>query len=78
MFYTYGIRLDKVINLSVHDRMLRNKHSKPSKYPPAFGIDLHIDNAEGVALEGQRHNFRTIIIRHDNIQWTEDILNAMD
>jgi hypothetical protein len=78
VFYTYGIRLEKVINLGVHDRMLSNEQSKPSKYPPAFGIDLHVDDAEGVALEGQRFNFRTVIILPDNIHWTDDILNMLD
>ena len=78
MFYTYGIRLDKVINVTLHDRMLSNKQSKPSKYPPAFGIDLHIDDAEGVELEGRRFNFRTMIIHPGNTHWTDDILKVLD
>lgn len=33
MFYTYGIRLDKVINLSVHERILRAIPHLPLGFP---------------------------------------------
>lgn len=77
LFWTYGIRLDKVINGRVHERILRYTPSKPSKYPPAFGIDLHIDDADGVGIEGQQFDFRTVIVRPDNIRWADDILKIL-
>src|SRR5260370_29214451 len=49
----YGIRVGRVINQDVHDRHLRrDRHDyPPSKNPAAFGIDLHVDDSEGVAME---------------------------
>lgn len=76
-FYTYGIRLDKVINWKLHERTLSHEQFKPSKYPPAFGIDLHIDDSKGVGQEGQRFNFRTIIVSQDNVNWKDDILKIL-
>lgn len=76
MFYLYGIRLDKVINQQVHNQFVRLP-AKPSKYPPAFNIDLHIDDSKGVEMEGNRFNFRTIIISEDNTNWASDVLAAI-
>jgi hypothetical protein len=76
MFYLYGIKLDKVINQQVHNQFVRIP-AKPSKYPPAFKIDLHIDDSKGVEIEGQTYNFRTVIVREDNPDWAVDILAAL-
>ena len=76
-FYTYGIKLDKVINQKKHEIMLRELSTKYSKYPPAFNIDIHIDDSKGVEMEGKRFNFRTIIISEDNLHWTDDILRIL-
>ena len=76
-FYTYGIRLDKVINQKNHEAILREQSTLYSKYPPAFNIDIHIDDSKGVEMEGDRFNFRTIIISEDNHKWTEDILRIV-
>lgn len=76
-FYTYGIKLDKVINQQKHEKMVRELHMNSSKYPPAFNIDVHIDDSMGVEMEGIRFNFRTIIISEDNRNWTDDILEKV-
>ena len=76
-FYTYGIRIDKIINQRVHEETMSRLSLNASKYPPAFNIDIHIDDSKGVALEGQRYNFRTIIIDNDDNNWTAYILNQL-
>lgn len=76
MFYLYGIKLDKVINQQVHNQFVRMP-AKPSKYPPAFKIDLHIDDSKGVEMEGGKYNFRTIIVNENNPNWTAEILAAI-
>jgi hypothetical protein len=76
-FYTYGIKLDKVINQKKHEATLRTQSTLYSKYPPAFNIDIHIDDSKGVEIEGNRFNFKTIIISEDNHKWTEDILRII-
>lgn len=77
MFFSYGIQLDKVINQDIHNKVLHNRSPKPSKYPPAFNIDLHIDDSKGVETEGNNYHFRTVIISEDNLTWTNDILQAI-
>jgi hypothetical protein len=32
----------------------------PSKNPRAFGIDLHVDDSEGVKLEGKKYGFKGV------------------
>lgn len=76
-FFTYGIKLDKVINQKEHEATLNDQSSLYSKYPPAFNIDVHIDDSKGVEIEGNRFNFKTIIISEDNLTWTEDILKIL-
>ena len=76
-FYSYGIKLDKVINQKKHETVLKDRSRLYSKYPPAFNIDIHIDDSKGVELEGTRFNYKTIIISEDNLTWTEDVLKIV-
>lgn len=76
----YGIRVDGVINEERHRTQLSGRSfvRLPSKYPPAFGIDLHVDDSQGVLMEGQEHGFRVLIVGPDDIQWTQKILDVVD
>lgn len=74
LFLSYGIWLDKVINKNVHDRVLGKQGMDVSKLPAAFNIDLHVDDSPGVAQEGIRFNFATIIIGEQEVNWTDNIL----
>jgi len=76
-FYSYGIPVDKVINQQLHDLILRENKNRSSKYPPAFGIDLHIDDSPGLQIEGHRYNFRTIIMGENDPGWTITILRDL-
>jgi hypothetical protein len=49
----------------------------PSKYPPAFNIDLHVDDSEGVRMEGDLHGFRVVVVRPDDEDWTQKVLEAV-
>ena len=76
LFWLHGIRLDGVVNQERHDREAR---ARCTKHPPSFGIDLLIDDSEGVRIEGQRHGFQVLVIAPDDVQWTEKVkatLNA--
>ncbi|QJB35971.1 hypothetical protein HF329_00565 [Chitinophaga oryzae] len=77
LFLSYGIRIDKVINKNTHDKILGKRAGSISKYPPAFNIDVHIDDSPGVAMEGEEHGFRTIIIAEEDGEWTETILHQL-
>jgi len=76
-FWTYGVALREVINQSKHDRILGEKRNLYSKYPPAFDIDLHVDDSPGVAIEGRRFNFNTVIVEDDSINWMLTVRQAI-
>jgi hypothetical protein len=76
-FLSYGIPVDKVINQQFHDRELKESKRKCSKFPPAFGIDIHVDDSPGLSIEGERFNFKTIIIDEKDSTWTDKILRTV-
>lgn len=78
-FLLHGVRVDGVINFERHVRDLTGHTFSrlPSKYPPAFGIDLHVDDSVGVRMEGEEHGFRVVVVSPDDPRWTEKILDAV-
>lgn len=78
LFLSYGIRLDRVINKSIHDKVLLNQAGWVSKLPSAFNIDLHIDDSPGVEQEGIQFNFRTIIVEEHDEEWVDNILRRLE
>jgi hypothetical protein len=74
-FAAIGVRLEGVVNQYRHERIV-GRHG-PSKYPPAFGIDLHIDDSEGVAEEGRKHRFRVVVVSPTDNNWAAQVLSAV-
>ncbi len=77
--FFYGIRVIKVINQTAYDKYLRNNPNayRISKNPKSFGIDLHIDDSEGVRLEGERYGFSVVVVSPDDQSWHEKVLNEV-
>lgn len=75
-FGSFGIPILRAINQDEHERVVGRQG--PSKYPPAFGIDLHVDDSEGVAEEGRRHGFRVVVVSPEDPDWAAKILEASD
>lgn len=77
---SYRIRVARVINQDEHDRHARRTaHGRhPSKNPSAFDIDLHVDDSDGVHLEGERHHFRVVVVAPDDAGWAEKVLAAVE
>jgi hypothetical protein len=75
----YGIRVGQVVNQRRHEQVVKLDGFRhwPSKYPPAFGIDLHVDDLEGVGMEGKEHGFRTVIVSPEDPFWAEQVLKAI-
>ncbi|NQD57776.1 hypothetical protein HP546_20795, partial [Pseudomonas sp. CM25] len=48
----------------------------PSKLPSAFDIDLHVDDSEGVRLEGVDHGFRVVVVCPKDENWAQKVLDA--
>ena len=62
------------MNQQRHDREVR---ARCTKHPPSFGIDLLIDDSEGVRIEGERHDFRVLVVAPEDVQWTEKVKEAI-
>jgi hypothetical protein len=77
MFLFYQISVKKIINQRLHNEVLREQRNRTSKYPPAFNIDIHIDDSLGVKIEGERYNFATVIIDENYNAWQETVLEAI-
>jgi hypothetical protein len=79
-FRLLGIRLGGVVNCHRHERVVRapgRSYPACSKYPPAFGIDLLIDDSDGVQEEGNRHGFAVLIVHPSDADWAERIRSAV-
>lgn len=74
LFWLHGISLDGVVNQQRHDRQAQ---ARCTKHPPSFGIDLLIDDSEGVRIEAQRHNFRMLVVSPSDDQWVEKVKAAL-
>jgi hypothetical protein len=70
LFWLHGIPLAGVVNQARHDREVT---VRSTKYPPQFGIDLLLDDSEGVRLEGQRYGFEVLVIDPTDADWTAKV-----
>lgn len=75
-FRSAGIALAGAVNLCEHEQVIGCRG--PSKLPPAFGIDLHVDDSPGVQIEGIEHGFRVVHVAPHERDWTIKVLRAVD
>lgn len=75
----YGIRIDGVVNQERHNAALVHFPAGRdcSKYPPAFAIDLHIDDSIGVCMEGERRGFKVLVVNKNDSDWCQHVLKAV-
>lgn len=75
LFRLHGLELDSITNQDGHEKLIRNIRvkRKPSKIPCWVGSDLHIDNSEGVLMEGRKFHFRVLVVDPLDRDWTEKI-----
>jgi len=69
----YGIKVNRIVNQTENRKVLKLQNINASKYPPAFGFDLHIDDLKGVGVEGSKLNFKTLIIEPTDKSWREKV-----
>ena len=75
-FASFGIPVEGIVNLDRHERTVGLRG--PSKFPPAFGIDLHVDDSLGVAMEGADHRFPVLVVAPHDSDWVERVLSEVD
>ena len=78
MFWSYGIRPHFVINEKTNRRELGKHNIRSSKYPPTFGVDWHIDDSQGVAMEGERLDFEVLVLKRNEVSWEQKVLGQID
>lgn len=76
----YGMRVNGVITQQVYAKRLRRHavHDYPSKNPAWFGIDLHVDDSEGVRMEGEHYGFDVHVVAPDDENWAQGVLQAAE
>lgn len=76
--WAHGVWVGGVVNQDVHDRRLKRTRDDdpPSKNPRAFGIDLHVDDSDGVRQEGHEWGFRVVVVDPDDPGWADKVLAA--
>lgn len=77
-FKSYRLNPTKIINERINQEKLRNNNCKASKNPKLFGIDIHVDDSEGVKIEGEKFGFKTIIINPNDREWTTKIIKKLE
>lgn len=70
LFWLYGIRLNGIINQSIHDKKVQ---VSCSKHPPSFGLDVVIDDSAGILIEGERFAFEALWIKPENLHWVDEL-----
>jgi trehalose-6-phosphatase len=77
-FGFYGIDIAAVINQELHEQWVKHSPFQRyiSKYPPAFEIVLHVDDLEGVKLEGEENGFEVVVVEMSDEDWTSKVLCA--
>jgi hypothetical protein len=74
-FRSFRIPISSVVNQDRHERIIGRRG--PSKYPPAFGINLHVDDSAGVAEEGRRHGFDVVVVAPGDLDWAARVLEEV-
>ncbi|WP_445455116.1 HAD family hydrolase [Flavobacterium sp. HNIBRBA15423] len=76
-FKYYGLSVNKIVNQIENRQILTQLNLNSSKSPNTFGFDIHIDDSKGVEMEGEKFNFKTIIVDPNDKNWEETIINKL-
>ncbi len=78
-FLAHGLWLDGVINGQRHrDEEQRQRASWPVKYPPAFGVELLVDDSLSLEQQGRAMGFRVVWVQVTQTDWVTRVLRRMD
>lgn len=78
-FLSHSIWADGIVNDDRHRQALQRSRTpgQPCKFPPAFGIGLHIDDSPGVAQLGLNLGFRVLQVDPADEDWADKVLAAL-
>jgi len=78
LFAKYGLYPSVFINEQINQSTQKQHNTNASKNPKLFDIDLHIDDSEGVKLEGEKLGFDCIVVNPSDTNWTNKVLAAVE
>ncbi|MFK7972674.1 MAG: HAD family hydrolase [Bacteroidia bacterium] len=76
-FRAAGLAPDRFINEHINQKLLKAHNCKASKHAGLFEIDLHIDDSEGVVMEGRSLGFQALRIDTEDQNWEEKVLTQV-
>lgn len=74
----YGIFVNKIVTEKENRKKLQQLQINASKYLPAFGFELHIDDLEGVGKEGAHYGYKVLIIKPEDKEWVSTVLTELE
>jgi len=77
LFAKYGLYPKGFINQKINQAKLKQNNSTSSKNPKLFNLDLHIDDSEGVGMEGEKYGFDTVIVNPSDSSWANNVLKEV-
>lgn len=80
LFRGHGTRVGRVINRDVHAgamKKLGEEFKTCAKYPPAFGINVLVDDCEGVLLESREFGFAVVTVKPDDGDWIRTVAQGL-
>ena len=80
LFWYYGTSVGKVINEHMHQKLVASlgpAYKLCTKYPPAFGIDVLVDNSHLVLLESKTYDYDVLHVLPDDDDWVGTILDGL-
>ena len=77
-FKLWGVSISQVINHDIHTKETQGtKYSGFTKSPQLFGIDVLVDDSEGVKLECDAQLCKSIIVKPNESNWVNIIESAL-
>ncbi|MCO7226194.1 hypothetical protein [Pleionea sp. CnH1-48] len=77
-FRLMGVSLEGVINHQRHAHDIAHyPNIRYSKYPDMYGIDVLIDDSEGVAMELASQQCHFILVKPEELSWVDNIRKAL-
>jgi len=75
LFRRQGIFLGGIVNFTIHQKTVK---IRSSKYPPAFGIDLLIDDSRGIEIEARKYHFNMIRVLPEDEEWHLKVMEKVE
>ncbi len=79
-FKLWGVRIDSIVNQQRQQKDISRHHlySRFSKSPSFYGIDLLIDDLEGVAIECDAQGCESLILSPRDDRWVETVWQKIE